>query len=359
MKPKRIVCSVLLVWLAIGGLVAGQSDATKRAKKVCPFSIAGLWKSDLTSPGTPIFFDFTPQGWVMLLGHTQNVLPQDFEMINSVNYRLDTPSLPKRIEFNSPRGNEVFLPGRTVLDIIEYSDDSFTTVHPEYAVQTRWVREQTQRHFLTLAARGGTPGREVAFALWTTLDGRSTVTDALGVQTTKGPDGNRLPIFGPTPPELHEAITGAADPAPDKRRSPEPEKRTGPDTEKRAGVDNANRNQSDIAILCIEITPSEYDRTHRVYEEWSRLATHGPLPSADPYVNGMTLLKKVVESLTSCGSKLKLEQANRERADSANQSIQQQTVGFVRALRKSNNLLHVPNALIPWGWQPVIQLPGR
>ena len=104
---------------------------------------------------SPIFFSFAPEGHVTLMSHSSDALPQDFEVITAVDYKLDKPAAPKRIEFTAWRGNDVFLQGMTSWKIIEYSDDSFTTMDPATEQQTRWTREQTHRYFLTFAARSG------------------------------------------------------------------------------------------------------------------------------------------------------------------------------------------------------------
>ena len=93
-------------------------------------------------------------------------------MITSVNYKLDKPAAPKSIEFTTWRGNDVFQQGVTSWKIIEYGDDSFTTLDPVSEQQTRWVREQTHRYFLTFAARSG-PSRRRACVRHVDRDGRT------------------------------------------------------------------------------------------------------------------------------------------------------------------------------------------
>src|SRR6185503_7462838 len=153
------VFSLILIGLVGGGIGFGQSGAEPKAgpdaKKGCPFSIVGLWRSDSTTATNPVLYNFLPEGGVALLGYSPDTLPQDFEIINSVSYKLDSPAKPKRLEFMAHRGNEAFPPGKTLMEIAAYSDDSFTTIDPASGQTTLWVREQTHRYFLTFAARGG------------------------------------------------------------------------------------------------------------------------------------------------------------------------------------------------------------
>ena len=41
------------------------------------------------------------------------------------------------------------------MEIVQYSDDSFTTLDTESGSQLRWDRVQTRRYFLTFAVRSG------------------------------------------------------------------------------------------------------------------------------------------------------------------------------------------------------------
>jgi hypothetical protein len=284
-----------------------------------------------------MLFNFSAEGWVVLLGPSPGALPQDFEMLGSVNYRLSTPASPKRLEFTASRGVEIFPTGTTSLDIIEYDNDSFTTVNPQLAHQTRWVREQTHRYFLTLAAgqsetsqhRGG------AFAMWTTLDGRETKVETLGVQIIKGAEGKLAPVFGPIPPELSELIILEAE------------------SDKKSVNDQS-------AIIRIEITPAEFERTHKVFERWEKDAKAGRLQGDDPYVNGIEFLKRTVDRLDQCSHKLKLEQSNpKEPGQVVRKDLRQQPIDYIRMIRKGNDTWHVPNSSFPWSWRPTVQLPGQ
>ena len=342
MKRAAILLLVAAVCLAGSGLTAGQAGkqptASADAPKPCPFSITGLWKSDETAQ-TNLLFDFSPKGWVVLLAHTSGALPQDFEVIESVNYKLSTPTSPKRIAFTATRGNDIFPAGTSTLDIIEYSEDSFTTVNPRMAVQTRWVREQTHRYFLTLAGRSGAavPDRPL-FATWTTLDGRETNVDALGVQVTKDSEGKLLAVFGTIPAEIYEHVT----------QENEEDQKSAPDTRV-----NSRRN----IVLRIELTPAEFERTHAVFEKWHRSATTGALPHSDPYENGLDFLRQTIHKLNQCGNKLKIPETGLR--ESALRDPGQQAVDYILMIREKNDSWHIPNALFPWDWRPSVQPPSR
>jgi hypothetical protein len=336
---KRAIFLFLLIvsCLTINPAAFSQSDAnpkaTSDAKKTCPFSIVGLWRSEATTQANPIFFNFSPEGWVSLLTHSADALPQDFEIITAVNYKLDNPSRPKRIEFTAWRGNDAFQPGITSNEITEYSDDSFTTLDHTSAQKTRWVRERTHRYFLALAARSGTPQHGgPAFAMLTTLDGRQTKVEALGVQMTKDAESNILPVFGLIPAELYEQVAADSD----ERKK-----------------DGKDKNM----MMRLELTAAEFERIHKVFEVWKKYVKTSALPHSDPYLNGMEFLRKAVEPLNRCGERLKLDKLNPSLdRPVTKENLREQPLEFIRAIRKNNEDLHVPDAFFPWGWRPMLQL---
>jgi hypothetical protein len=206
MKRAVYLYFAVLICLAASPVASGQSNA----KKGCPFNINGTWKSDATPEGTPIIFSFSPEGHVTLFTPSSDALPQDFEVITSVTYKLDKPAAPKQIEFMAGRGNDIFQRGITWLKIIEQGDNNFTTLDPATGQKARWERLQTHLYFLTFAVRSGPLPQDVhAFAMWTSMDGRKTEIDALGVQMTKDDAGKTLPVFGPIPAEVYEKLSEA------------------------------------------------------------------------------------------------------------------------------------------------------
>src|ERR1700754_2473475 len=180
---KRAVFLLLCSCLLAESTAFGQSEAQPAVKKTCSFSIIGIWKSAATTATNPFFYSFSSDGWVRLLGHTADTLPQDFEMIAEMKYTLDNPAQPKRLELMAMGGNEIFPAGMTAMKIAEYSDDSFVTINLQSGERTQWFREPSHRYFLTFATRTGPmPYGGPAFAMWTVLDGRKTSVEALGMQ---------------------------------------------------------------------------------------------------------------------------------------------------------------------------------
>lgn len=285
-----------------------------------------------------MFFSFSAEGHVTLLGYTPEVLPQDFEVITSVNYKLDQPAAPKQIEFTTPRGNDVFPKGVTSWNIIRYDDDTFTTLDPESGQQTNWVREQTHRYFLTFGARSGPHSQGgPAFAMWTVMDGRETKTEALGVQITKDEAGKVAPTFGPISAELYDQIVEESE------------------------KDKKGGKQDEIVIARFELTEAEFETTHQVYRIWEKYVTTHKLPYADPYLNGMEFLSKADEGFNQCGDKVKMNRPTRRERDeiAARLNPSQQPLEYIRITRKKNEELHVTNSMYPWIWRPLIQQPGQ
>lgn len=345
MKRAIFFYSLLFVCLSASAIAFPQSAAKpedkSEASKVCPFDIAGLWRSDATTQSTPIFFDFSPEGHVTLLGHSTDALPQEFEVITSVNYKLDKPAAPKRIEFMTSRGNDMFLQGITLWKIIEYSADSFTTMDPASQQQTRWTRERTHRYFLTLAARSGLPplGGH-AFAMWTMMDGRHTKIDALGVQLTKDGEDKTVPIFGPIPADIYDRIAEEIE----KDKKSEKDKKG---------------NKDETVIVRFELTKADYKTTHDIYQVWDKYVKTQKLPHTDPYQNVIEFFSSAIEGISQCGEKVKLYRPTRRERDEivAKLTPPQQALEYIRMMRKKNDELHVSDVAFPWQWRPTIQLP--
>jgi hypothetical protein len=331
---KRAVFLNLLVFVCVAaaGITFGQSDASK----VCPFNIAGLWRSDIATEMPRIFFSFSPEGHVTMLEHSRDTLPQDFEVVTSVRYKLDKPAAPKLIEFTAVRGDDVFQQGVTSWQIVQYGDDSFTTLDPVSGQQTRWVREQTHRYFLTFAARSGSLSQGgPAFAMWTMMDGRETKVEALGIQLIKNDAGKTVPVFGLIPAELYDPIIEESE------------------------KDKKSSRKEESVIARFELTEAEFETTHEIYKLWDKYVKDQKLPYGDPYKNGVEFLSRATASLHQCGEKAKMNKPTQRERDEivAKLSPPQQSLEYVRIMRKKNDEVHVTNSMFPWGWRPLIQQP--
>ena len=341
MKRTVFTIALICICLAAGRAACGQSQTEAASKpgpkQACRFSIIGMWRLDGVRPLGSTFLSFTPDGWVTLLGHLENSLPQDFEMITQVAYKLDTPAAPRRIEFTSSRGNEVFPAGTTAMEITEYGDDSFTTFDAASEQKTRWVREQTHRYFLTFAARSGPPpqGGSVC-AMWTVMDGRKTEIEALGVQLIADEAGKLLPDFGALPAALYNRIIEQSD-------------------------NDKKRDKDENPFLRIELTAAEFAATHNIFLSWAEQVKAHALAQSDPYLNGLEFLQRVAESLNQCGEKIKLRRVTpRELGEMiARRKLPQLLLEYVSVMRKQNDDLHIDNVVFPWGWRPMIQIFGQ
>ncbi|PZN31686.1 MAG: hypothetical protein DIU71_09350, partial [Proteobacteria bacterium] len=151
-----------------------------------------------TTELAPILISFGADGWANVLSVLEGSPHNVFDTLAQVHYVAEPRRAPRRIEFHVPRrGNEVFPSGTSSWEIIAHTDDSLTfrRSDSEHGEQSLWKRVQTQRYFLTFAARPATDGHiAAAFVMWTRLDGRSTHREGLGV--TLGDAGAR---FGAIP----------------------------------------------------------------------------------------------------------------------------------------------------------------
>jgi hypothetical protein len=312
MKRPVVVCALPFIFsLWAGNVALGQSAAGK----ACSFSIAGMWKVEGRTEADSLFYSFSTEGWVRVVSHSADALPREYEVMAEVKYVLDKPSAPRRVEFITERGNDAFPPGKTSLAVVEYDDENFVTENPETHDRSRWVRAQTHRYFLTFAARGPA---ESAFAMWTTLDGRGTKIEALGLRPENR--GAATPVFGPVPEWLYHEF------------------------------ENEGDKDSDL-MLRLELSEAEFERSHKVFETWAEYARTSKLPHHDPYLNGMEFLKSAAENLNQCDEKLKLDATT---GAATAQNSHPQTLEYVRAMRKKNKNLHVTDGMFPSDWRPML-----
>lgn len=335
MKRAVLLFALTFIYLPANDSAMAQADSESADRKACPFNIIGLWKSDVTTQSNPIFFSFSANGWVTLLGFSPDKLPQDFEMITEVTYQLDNPGSPKQIEFRASRGNDAFPPGITLLKIIEYGEHRFTTLDEVSGQKTLWLRAPTHRYFLTFIARNRTPAQDgIAYILWTMLDGRVVKTDALGMQTVKDEAGKAQTVFGQIPAEVYERITE------------ENEKdRTG--------------KKEETVMMRFELTQSEFGSTRKLFEIWAQQVKTNIMPFPNPYQNQLEFMSRAIDGLQPCGAKTKLYKPTQRDRDeiAARQQLPQQPFEFSKRLRQKNAELHVDDVAFPWGWRPSLQVP--
>jgi hypothetical protein len=184
---------------------------------------------------------------------------------------------------------------------------------------------QTRRYFLTFAVRSGQAQPDgAAFAMWTKLDGRKTEIEALGVQLAKDAKGKTGPVFAPVPAQLYSEFTAEGEKEPE-------------------------------VMMRIELTEAEFERSHKVFEAWAEFARIAKLPHKDHYLNGMEFLKSAAENLNLCDEKLKLQTTD---GAAAARNPHQQTLEYVRMMKKKNDDLHITDRNFPTDWRPTL-LPGN
>jgi hypothetical protein len=332
MKRFVFICSILLI-CSLGAGNVGQTDVylaygvalgQSAAGKTCPFSITGTWRVEgETRKAKTFLYEFDLNGVIIISERTADNLtddsiPREYEVIGGGKYAVDRPEAPKLIEFRgiSMDKRGAIPRGETSLQVVEYGDDSFVTSDPTTQALTRWFRVQTHRRFLTFAARNG-PSPS-AFAMWTTLDGRDTKIDALGLRT-EGRVG-AAPAFGLIPEGLYHEF------------------------------EFESKKDYDV-MLRLELTDAEFERSHKVFRAWTEFARIGKLPLADSYLNGMEFLKSVAGNLNQCDEKLKLPATG---GVTAAQDSRQQALEYIKEMKKKNKGLHVTDGMFPLGWRPFL-----
>jgi hypothetical protein len=279
----------------------------------CPLEVIGTWRLGTTSEAQPMLVTFGADGWANVVTVTGAGRPEDFDTLAQVRYQLVPRRDPQRIEFQTRRGNDLFPTGSSSWRITSYTDETFSSRRSdsEAGDQAAWSRVQTHRYFLTFATRDASTEREPAtFVMWTTLDGRKPVYEALGVSKR-----DAVARFGRMPDELIQAF------ARESRRA-------------------------DETMMRIELSEAEYRRTHQVFEAWDALLARDVLGTDDPASQVLGLLDAAVQSVNRCGVKL------RTTRDGAAASPARQPLELVREIRKINDRRHVPDKVFPFRWKP-------
>lgn len=326
------LCSFLLI-CSLGAGNVGQTEVNLTygvalgqsvAGKTCSFSITGTWRVDEgTRRAKTFLYEFDPSGVIMISERTDDNLtddsiPREYEVIGGGKYGLDRPDVPKRVDFRgiSMDKRGVIPRGKSSLQVVEYGDDSFVTSNPKTQALTRWFRVQTHRRFLTFAARSG-PSPS-AFAMWTTLDGRDTKIDALGLR--REDRGAAAPVFGSIPEGLYHEF------------------------------EFESKKDYDV-MLRLELTDAEFERSYKLFRAWTEFVRIRKLPHADPYLNGMEFLKSVAGNLNQCDEKLKLPATG---GVTAAQDSRQQALEYIKEMKIKNKGLHVTDGMFPLGWRPLL-----
>ena len=274
----------------------------------CPLEVIGTWRLVSPDEPQPMLVTFGADGWANVVTVTGVGRPEDFDTMAQVRFQLVPRRDPKRIEFQTPRGNDLFPAGTSSWAITSYTDESFNSRRSDSDAgeQSSWSRLQTHRYFLTLATRD----HDATFVMWTTLDGRKPVYEALG--ETKQSDAAH---FGRVPDEVMQAFV------------------------------HENK-RADEAMMRIELSEAEYRRTHQVFESWSAVLSSNVLAASDADNQTLALLDATLQGVNRCGMKIRTapEGATAAPAPSAG--------SLVRAIRKINDRRHLPDKLFPSRWQP-------
>jgi hypothetical protein len=302
---------VVALVAACGTIVHTSPQQT--AATGCELAIRGTWKPEFTHEANPLLLSFSADGWVNVLSGSGEASVHDFDIASQVQYRIDASSNPVRIEFFTRRGDDVFPPGRTALELIEAGDRVLAMLDRETGEQRRWIRVETHRYFLTLAQRPAASGAEgAAIALWTTLDGRRTELAALGVRERLGLRGERTLAFGRIPASLAGRF--------------------------------ATESDKDATMLRIELTDSEYAWTRAVFDAWSERS--GISAADDIGESALAFLDETLASLNRCTERIQIPRL----APSGDAT--RQPWAFIQRLRLLNDSRHVADGSFPFTWQP-------
>jgi hypothetical protein len=304
-----------LRWLAAALPIVLCAPAVAGAA-ACSLEVIGTWKLSDAAEVSPPLISFARDGWANVLSGAGEGTPGD--IVAQVNYRVQPARDPRRIEFQSRRGNDVFPPGTSSWEITAYTDESFSARRTDSidGTQSLWSRVQTHRYFLTFAARKDAAERATAaFVMWTTLDGRRMELDALG-RVLQGTEVR----FGRIPHQLAKEFAKQGDPARD-------------------------------VMMRLELSEAEYLRTREVYKTQLALLSRNTRERDDPDSQASRLIEATVQSLNQCGARIRTADTVAV-AGGSTVELSRRPLELVRTIRKANDRRHVPDKAFPFIWKP-------
>jgi hypothetical protein len=290
-------------------LVAGLVSAAPPPAS-CTAEVIGTWKLESSTLPQTTLLRFGRDGWASLLSGPSDQPAQSYEIIAQVSYALAPARAPRRLEFSTRRGNDLFAAGTSRWEITAHSDYSLTTQSADAAAgeSMSWSRIPTQRYFLTLASRpGSAQPPAAAVVMWTTL-GSAVELEALGATGVR---------FGRISTVQAQQFT-------------------------------RHSGQVDEVMLRIELNEAEYQRTHRVLEAWDAVLKNamwndGGLARNDVMTQLTELFDATLQSVNRCTPRVQLP-APAARLGSPHQ--------WLHAIRRLNDKRHVSDKLFPFGWKP-------
>jgi hypothetical protein len=292
----RATLALFVACVPTGPVLRAQSAVAR-----CPFEIAGIWQPTMTSEANPTFLSFSTDGWVSVLESTADRSPLDFDVSAQAKYRLVRESTATRIVFAARRGNDLLPSGTSAWDVADYGDASFVAVN-ESGERSYWMRVQTHRYYLTLAARRGDARPGPALVMWTSMAGRRITREALGVHAGR----DDAAAFGPIPSALADEFA-------------------------------SERSSDDRVMLRVELSETEFWRTHAVLTDWQMRTQRRSLPPAEPFRLLTAFVGEALGSLNRCGARIQVP----DLPDVPS------VLTFMQRLRNSNDTWHVGDDRLP------------
>ena len=109
-------------WEGGGGGFAATAIAPAFA---CPLEVIGTWRLVSATEPQPMLVTFGADGWANVVSVTGTGHPEDFDTVAQVRFQLVPRRDPKRIEFQTPRGIDLFPAGTSSWAITSYTDEGF------------------------------------------------------------------------------------------------------------------------------------------------------------------------------------------------------------------------------------------
>jgi hypothetical protein len=298
----------LALWLC----AALGIGATASAASSCEFNIHGTWEA-VSPDGSGVNtarYRFAPDGTVATLTRTgpadnpqwKEPSPTDF-----MQYRLDDAKAPATIDLLSKDGSKL----QAVLEIMQYYRDTFTTVDHDNESLIRWIKVEPEKYFIVFAARRGPPiSGGPAFAMLIRTDRGIAHSEAFGFYFA-----DKEQIVGRLPEKLASKLAT--------------------DLQSGAGTD---------AMLRIEISQAEYERTSRVLRTWERRERERAMLYPVAHLNNMVFLNEVAKALNVCSDRVKQYNLTWKADDKVvddNRELPNMAFRYIKELRDLNGSIHV------------------
>jgi hypothetical protein len=299
--------------IVLFALICVAAAAPALAERRCAFDPVGTWKPE-SREAPSVIYRFDSDGKVAVLSRAGSDQTAEWREVGHGTYALDDPRTPKAIRLRIEAGGGVPSGDRS-MTITAFDETSFTTADSSGSIEARWIRHETNRHFIVLAGRSGVfyDRSGPTFAMLIEMGREQMHVEAGGIY-----DAGGTPEFGAIPASTYREFM------------------------------QESLRPSDV-MLRLEITRAQYDRSLKVLRTWERRVREGTLLYPDISMDNILLVKQITEDLNRCSDTITLYTLDWGLEDviSEHNAPPNIPLQYVRELRRLNESRHVRDASMP------------